>query len=74
MHRFVSTLRKQLLRVTKCFNFLDDAVSRTQTCEWYSPFNCDQTSVEDFERLGRPSSRRTDENEKGASKASMRMA
>jgi hypothetical protein len=42
--------------------FGDNAMGRTQTFEWFSRFKRGETSVEDSERLGRPSTGRTDEN------------
>jgi hypothetical protein len=42
--------------------FGDNAMGRTQTFEWFSRFKHGETSVEDCDRLGRPSTGRTDEN------------
>jgi len=36
-------------------------MGRTLTFEWFSRFKCGETSVEDSERSGRPSTGRTDE-------------
>jgi response regulator of citrate/malate metabolism len=43
-------------------DFGDSAMERTQTFEWFSRFKHGETSVEDCERSGRPSTGRTPEN------------
>jgi hypothetical protein len=42
--------------------FGNSAMGRIQTFEWFSRFKHGETSVEDSERSGRPSTGRTDEN------------
>jgi hypothetical protein len=42
--------------------FGDSAMGRTQTCERFFRFKSGETSVKDYERSGRPSTGRTDEN------------
>jgi hypothetical protein len=39
-----------------------NAMGRTQTFDWFSPFKHVETSIEDSERSVRPSTGRTDEN------------
>jgi transposase len=42
--------------------FGDNAMGKAQTFEWFSRFKRGETSVEDSERSGRPSTGRTEEN------------
>jgi hypothetical protein len=41
--------------------FGDEAISRTQTHEWYKCFQEGQTSIEDNERSGQPSASKYDD-------------
>lgn len=42
--------------------FREEAMCRTQTCEWWKRFKEVRTSVDDDPRSGRPSTSKTDDN------------
>jgi hypothetical protein len=42
--------------------FGDEAMSRTQTHEWYKPFKETKTSLENNEHSGQPSAKKNEEN------------